>query len=86
MPAFGEKEKLSAPFADGIADRFLAALVALRCVDDVNAGVERAVQDLPDVFDVFARGARAAKTQYGHIHIRSAEAPLFHQSTLDTTE
>ena len=80
MPAFGEKEKLIAPFsANCLADRILAALITFRRVDYVNAGIECAVQHPPYILDALARSARAAKAQHGHIHVRPSEAAFFHR-------
>src|SRR4029453_8037170 len=48
VPALGEEEELVPASADGLADQLFAVLVALRRVDDVQAGVERAAEEALD--------------------------------------
>ena len=79
MPAFGKKEELVPPLANRFANRFLAALIAFRRIDDVNAGIERAVQYLSNFFKALACDGGSAKTEHGYVHIRSAKAALFHR-------
>ena len=44
MTAFGEKIKVFPPIAHCFADQFFTAAVAFACVNDIEPGIERALQ------------------------------------------
>jgi hypothetical protein len=80
VAALCEKVEVLAAMADCLADKLFTAFVALGRVDDIQAGIERAVQQAGDRLcgSVFVAYFRASEAKHGNLHIRLAKLPFFH--------
>src|SRR4051812_25987394 len=78
MPAFREQEIIFSPISNRATDQFFAPVITLRRVDDVESGVERALQQLLDRLDrcFFESNFRAAKPEDADLHVCFAETTL----------
>ena len=80
MPALREEIVIVTAFADCFSDEFFAAFVAFARIDNVQAGIERALEQASDCFlgRTFKADFGAAETKHRDLHISLAELPLFH--------
>ena len=67
-----------------IADQLFGITIALRGIDDVEAGIQGFVEEAADCLfrDVRKADFRTAKTKDAYIHIRSAKSALLHENLL----
>src|SRR6185503_19619046 len=80
VPAFREQRNVSAASPDRFADEALAVVVALRGVDHVQAGVERAAEQprhRPRA-DALIADLGAAEAEHARDDVRSSEPALLH--------
>jgi hypothetical protein len=82
VAALGKKIVVLPTVRDGFPDELFAAFVTLACINYIESGVERALQEPRNRF--FRRSLEtnlgAAETKDRHPHIGFAELPLFHAS------
>jgi hypothetical protein len=80
MAALCEKVKVLPAMTDRLADKFFAAFVALGGIDDIQTGIERAVEQAADGLcgSVFVANFRASEAEHGDLHVRLAKLPFFH--------
>jgi hypothetical protein len=82
VPALGEQVELAPARADGLADQLFAILVALRRIDDVQAGVERTAEEALDRAEACALVAdlRAAEPEHAGVDVGLAEPATLHSA------
>ena len=80
MTAFGKKIKFLATIADRLSDQSLAVVITLRGVDDVETGIERAIQQFGDSLGrrVLIADLRSSKSEDRDVHIGLSKATFFH--------
>jgi len=85
VSAFRQKIKVIAPLSHRFTDHLFAGGVTFGGVDDVHAGVDGFIED-------FLNGSKGgmlitdlptAEAENADVHIRFAEFPVFHGSSLD---
>ena len=78
VAALGEEEELLAALADRLADLDLRVDVALGRVDDVEARIERRVEQLGHrgLVGLLVADLGPAEAQHGDLHVGLAEAPF----------
>ena len=80
VSAFRKKVKVVPAMTGRLADEFFTPFVALGRVDDIQTGIERAVQQFRDGLfgGVFVADFRAPKAEERNLHVCLAELPRFH--------
>ncbi len=80
MAGFGEEIKIGAAGGDGVADQFLAGLVAFGGIDDIEAGVEGGVEKAIDrrLRGVLKTDLGAAVAEDGDVHAGLTQCAFFH--------
>jgi hypothetical protein len=80
MPALGEQVVFLAPAGRRLTDQFLALKVALCGIDDVESGIQSAIQQLGNCLHrcFLKTDLSPAKAQHAYPHVRLAQLPHFH--------